>query len=399
VLMARQPIFDRDSQVVAYELLFRQDMEEAANVQDGDFSTSQVLLNAFTHFGIEEAVGKHTAFVNFTRHLLENPPPFDKSRLVIEILESEHVDEELVCTVSKLVDEGYTIALDDFVLEPGWERLLELASVVKVDVMDTGAHDLEGLTAHLQNYSCRLLAEKVEDSAMYERCRALGFELFQGYFLCRPQLMRGRGVPASKLLVMELLNVLQQPDTTNEQLEELVVRDPVLVHKVLSLVNSAAFVVPTRIESISWAIAWLGLDNIRNLASLLMLSRLPEKPLALRSQAIQRAKMCELIGRKVAPGQESTLFSVGLLSLLDAFFDVELEQVLAKLALSEEMQLAILEHKGLPGRVLALTLAHEQGCWEELDWQQLEKLGVTPALVNSCYRESIEWADKVTSRF
>lgn len=399
VLMARQPIYDRDSQVVAYELLFRQDLGGAANVEDGDFCTSQVLLNAFTHFGIEEAVGKHTAFVNFTRHLLENPPPFDKSRLVIEILETEIINDELVSIVSKLVEEGYTIALDDFVLQPGCEPLLEMASVVKVDVMDPGAADLEALTRHLQAYSCQLLAEKVEDSEMYERCRNLGYELFQGYFLCKPQLMQGRGIPASKILVMELLNVMQQPGTTNEDLEELVVRDPVLVHKILSLVNSAAFVVPTRIESIGWAIAWLGLDNIRNLASLLMLSRLPEKPVALRSQAIQRAKMCELIGRQVAPAKQSTLFSVGLLSLLDAFFDVELKQLLAKLALNDEMKLALLEHRGMAGRILALVLAHENGCWEKLDWTQLEKMGIGPTLVNTSYRESIEWADKVAASF
>ena len=74
-LLARQPIFNGNMQVVAYELLCRNSDLKFITSTDGDAASSQVLLNAFTELSIEQVVGKHKAYVNFTRTLLDSPRP------------------------------------------------------------------------------------------------------------------------------------------------------------------------------------------------------------------------------------------------------------------------------------------------------------------------------------
>ena len=126
VLMARQPIFDSEVGVVAYELLFRQTDLNEAPVTDGDSATSELLINAFTHFNIDDVVGNKRAYVNFTRKLLDEPILFDKRRFDIEVLEDVVMDAELVSCIARLVAEGYTIALDDFIMQPAQSRCSNL---------------------------------------------------------------------------------------------------------------------------------------------------------------------------------------------------------------------------------------------------------------------------------
>lgn len=79
-LLARQPIFNTQMRVVAYELLCRSNHVNQAQFTNGDAASSQVLLNAFTELSIGSVVGNHLAFINFTRNLLQTPPPFDRNQ-------------------------------------------------------------------------------------------------------------------------------------------------------------------------------------------------------------------------------------------------------------------------------------------------------------------------------
>ncbi len=393
VLMARQPIFDNEVGVVAYELLFRQSENNEARVTDGDSATSELLINAFTHFNIDDVVGNKRAYVNFTRKLLDEPIPFDKRRFVIEVLEGVAIDAELVACVRRLVDEGYTIALDDFIMQPGAEPLLELADIVKIDVLQYSDEELGECVKRLAPYNLTLLAEKVETHEMYDRCRALGFEFFQGYFLSRPQMLTGKRIPASKLAVMELLGRLQDPDISTRALEDVIARDPVLSIRTLRLVNSAFHRRLSKIESLQRAIAYLGIHQIRSLASLLALTNLSDKPSALRSQTIVRAKMCEELATHFDEENPSAYFSVGLLSTLDAYFDQPLADILEAMSLHEDLVIALTDYEGQYGRVLEAVISHEKAEWKNVDWDGLAEMNIFVDELNDAYRAAITWAD------
>lgn len=391
-LLARQPIFDQRMQVVAYELLCRNSNINQANFSSGDSASSQVLLHTFTNLSLESVVGKRQAFINFTRALLITPPPFDRSQLVIEVLEDTRVDEQLLAGLAQLKREGYTIALDDFVLNDHTRPLLAYADIVKLDVLELSEQQLIEHIDYLKPKGYTLLAEKVETYEMLERCQALGFDLYQGYFLARPKILHGHKMTESKQAVLQLLAALHDPNVPILHVERLLSQDPILSYKLLRLVNSAAFGLPRTVESLRQAITLLGLDIIKNWVNLLAMANLGNKPVELSIAALTRARMCHEIARTMRKEKrQDTFFTVGLLSTLDAFMDTPLDVLLANLSLSRELSEALLQHLGDEGRVLDIVEHYERGEWDKIDWAFLDSFKITPALLSQTYLEAIEW--------
>ena len=417
VLLARQPILDRSRQVVAYELLFRSAdwaPELRPEGQDGNIATSQVLLNAFEELDIASVVGEQSAYVNFTRDLILSPPPFDRQRIVIEVLEDVEVDQLLLTQISELRSQGYTIALDDFVFRPELAALVGLAHVIKLDIR---AHTPDGLREQLRlvretrahcaangpkvlgpDSTFKLLAEKVETHTEFADCCALGFDLFQGYFFARPEHISGVRIPASRLNVLRLLAKLQQPDATFEEIRDVIATDPPLSFKLIKLVNSAALGPGSKITSLQAAVALLGLDRVRSWASLLALSKMSDKSPALTLTTLVRAHLCEAVGRTAIP--ETTAgqcFVAGLLSTLDAYFDRELADVIDELPVTMSIRCAVVGQTGKLGALLRACIDYERGACSEVRWWALASLGVTPKFMEGHYRAALRVANEAAA--
>lgn len=393
ILLARQPIFDRKLNTYAYELLFRSNAPKGEESPiDGDQATSLVMLNAFTEIGIQNVVGEHKAFINFTRNLILSPPPFTNQEVVIEVLEDIVPDAEIIQSLTELRETGYTIALDDFIYHSSLLPLVELAHIIKVDVLALTQDELLEHVNLLKQQDVLLLAEKVETQEMYEHCMSLGFDFFQGYFLSKPKTLKGNKIPANKLVVMQLLADLQSPDIEAEKLHNTLSKDPGLSFKMLRLINSAAYRRPNKIDSLYRAIILIGLTNIKRWASLLALSNLDDKPNALHEETMLRAKMCEFLGKRIQADEVDLFFTVGMLSMLEAFFDTPLEELLNSISLSDEMNAALLRREGALGFVLSVCESYEQGKWSNIDWQGLKKYELSILDVKEAYLESVQWA-------
>lgn len=397
LLLARQPIFDRDTSVVAYELLFRHVNPDEARVVDGDFATSAVLENAFMNLSIDDVIGEHRAFINFTPRLLDMEIPIEPSRCVIEVLEDVQVTDTLLESLRRAKSKGHTIALDDFEYDASLEPLVELADIIKLDVLALSQAELTAAVERFSNKGITLLAEKIETNEMLRTCRELGFELFQGNFLSKPEPISGRKLSANKMVVLELLTKLQQPASNFKDLEILISQDPALGLKTLRLVNSAYYGPRHQIESLSHAIAYLGMDALRSLASLLVVSGLSDKPDALRDFALERAKFCELLGAKIQANEASVFYSVGLLSTMDAFFDQPLIEILGSMSLRPDVRAALVDREGALGVVLSLVEAIQRGDLDGIDWSLLSEYQFSPDLVNDLYLEVLQWQRQVSS--
>ncbi|UTF60952.1 EAL and HDOD domain-containing protein [Gilvimarinus sp. DA14] len=394
-LLARQPIFNRNMEVVAYELLYRTDQQNRAEVLDGDIASTQVLLNTFTELSIEKVVGKHRAFINFTGALMDAHLPFDVSQLVVEVLETEELDASLLHRLKTLRDKRFTIALDDFELSSENESLLPYADIVKLDVLCLTQNDLDRHVKKLKALGIQVLAEKIETFAMLEYCKAIGCDMFQGYFLEKPQIITGQRLSESKQAVLQLLAKLNDKNAKFEDIEDIISRDPVLSFKLLKLVNSAAFGLPRTIESLRQALTLLGLKIIKNWIGLLAMAKLGNKPAELSVKALSRAKMCELIAATRQPlSQCDSYFTAGLLSMLDAFMDAPLEKVLRDIQLSPSLRSALLEHKGEEGKLLQTVIAYEHGEWEAIDWDYLSTYGLNPSSLSALYLQTLSWVDE-----
>jgi EAL and modified HD-GYP domain-containing signal transduction protein len=360
VCVGRQPIYDRAREIVAYELLYRRNGSAAtAEFEDGDAATARVLVNVFTEIGLEERFGSKPLFLNCTRYFLENEPVLPPKRCVLEILETIVVDPSLVKAAVRLRKHGYKIALDDFVYNPEWDPLLKIADYVKIDVRQHTPDQLTRAVKQLPGFSGVLLAEKIETQQELDLCRQLGFKLFQGYYLRKPETLVGRAAPNNLIALINLSQQLMDRDVNAAEIAESIHGDVTLTYRLLRLVNSAMAGSRTPVRSIRQAVAIAGTDLLARWVALLGLLRIENSPGGYIEIALQRARACEILSQEERIGRPDQAYIVGLLSLLDAMLGSPWETLLPSLPLDAEITDALASHKGGLGRLLTAVESFE----------------------------------------
>ncbi|TVS08651.1 MAG: EAL domain-containing protein [Gammaproteobacteria bacterium] len=391
VMVARQPIFDRARRLHGYELLYRGGQLDHADITNGDHATAHVVTAALMDIGLDRIVARETAYINVTHDFLVsgaalNLPP---ERVVLEILEDVVVDDALVKSVRQLALMGYRLALDDFVLAPSRQPLLEWATVIKLDVLALSSSELASHVQQLAPLGVKLLAEKVETDAQYEALLDLGCDYFQGYFFARPNIVTGSRLPANRLATLRLLSTVHDPATTIEQVTELVAQDPALSYRLMRFINSAAVGLPKRVTSIHRAVLYIGLDAVKRWVSLTALAQTDHKHAELLVLTLTRARMMEQLSALLPENDAGTAFTVGLFSTLDAFMDQPLAKVVKQLPLGSEVTAALLRGEGRYGRVLRCVIDYEVGRWATACNAASD---LFPERLASLYPDAVEWA-------
>ncbi len=245
VFVGRQPILGPELKTIGYEVLYRNCEVGQAVFTDEDMATARVLLTIYLDIGLEHVVGSHLAFLNIPKQfLLEHYcEALPKNRVVLEILENVEPTPQVLDALHSLAHQGYTIALDDFEYHDRFRPFLEIADIVKIDVLGKSEEQLQREVSQLRDFRVRLLAEKVEAPEVYETCKKLGFYYFQGYFFFRPDIVQGREIPANRVALLELMGKIQDPHIPFKGLVELIRNDLSLSYKVLRYVNSAYVIV------------------------------------------------------------------------------------------------------------------------------------------------------------
>ena len=396
--LARQPILNRDLQVYGYELLFRNGAENYFRPVDGDTATSSLISDAVHIHSLEKLTDGCKSFINFTRNALVQDlyTVLPEETTVVEVLESVELDDELLDACRRVKRLGYTLALDDYILEARFEPLLSMIDVLKVEFPALSERQQHTVIESAQRYGFKLLAEKVETPEQYEFARQLGYDYFQGYFFCKPQMLSARRLPESSIQCLRLLQLISESELDVDRVEALIRGDISLSYKLLRYLNSPVFRRQSPVQSVRHAITTLGQKPLQKWVSIIAIQGLSgQKSSELMSTCLIRARFCELLGEKV-PDQvlSSECFIVGMFSLLDAMLDQPMTDILPELGLSDDMRLALqrLESPLLP--VIELALAMETGDWSAIN-QLTASLSIVEAEVFRLYAESIEWAVQV----
>jgi c-di-GMP-related signal transduction protein len=369
VYLGRQPILDRDGALAAFELLFRNSSENRAFVTDDQEATAHVLVRTIGDVGIAAALGQHMGYVNISRDMLMSEvilliPPH---RFVLEILETVSLDAEALARCAKLRQYGYKVALDD-VTEIS-ERFLDaipITDIVKIDFLECGRDSMLEIVGLAKKHRKLLLAEKVETDVDYRLALQLGFDLFQGYYFAKPQVLTSRRASSSRQALLRLLGLLAT-DPTLAELEGELKLSPNLVVQVLRLINSSAFGLTRPISSLRQAIIAIGTRQIARWAQLLFFA--DGRNLSLQSDPLvqlagARARFMELAALSLRPGDDKLAdagFITGIFSLVHIVFGATVEEIVEMLRLSPAIRAAILEETGELGLLLALAKAAEVG--------------------------------------
>lgn len=398
VYVARQPIFDRKLNLYAYELLFRSGFSEFFDCADGDLASSKTIMNSFLLLGMDSLTGGRTAFINFTRNLLlgEVATIFPREQLAVEILETIEPDDEVIAACRRLKKLGFTIVLDDFIFKPELQRFVDMADIIKLDFRISGVRERQALINSLGHDRIRFLAEKIETRSEFEEAMTMGFSYFQGYFFARPEIVAGKDVPGYKLNYMQILREVHKPDADFGELEEIIKRDVSITYKLLRFINSAAFGFAKKIQSIKQAISLLGLKEFRKWVSLVALSGMgDDKPEELVLTSMSRARFCELIAPRIGmKDRSSDLFLTGMFSMIDAFIDQPMEEILNDLPLSEAIKTALLGGENVYRTALETAISYEKGDWDSLGILK-KRLGLGEEEFPHIFQSSIQWASRI----
>jgi len=391
LMMAQQPIFDANKKLFGYELLFRSSDEEMANVIDGEGATSQVLINLCIGITELEAQMCTPYFVNITRELLMSDAffPIEPKLVYIEILEDQEITPDFVEAVARWYQAGYQFVLDDYHFDPSYTQLFPYIKMIKIDVLATDPEKYKSHIQVLQKKKITLLAEKVENLEMYECCKKLGFQLFQGYYLQRPNIIKGKRITSGVESALELISELQNDNISIDKVTQLISKNPTLSYQLLRVLNSPICGMTRKVTDLKEAVVYIGLSQIKKWAMLITISSSSQPPRELFRFLLIRAKCCEALGIQENSDNPDADFMAGMMSGIDLILQLEKKMVFDQINIDEEVINAIQHHQGPIGLRLKKACALEQS-----DWGYIGKLPSNEKLVLSrSYGEASLWAD------
>jgi len=391
IVIGRQPIFDRNMRVVAYELLYRSSGE-----REDENKTAQVVVNALIDIGVHRVGGALPLYLNVEQDLLLHQGQllraFSPEQIYIEILETVQPDYAVLKACRELKEEGYRLLLDDVLTVEQALPFVDLMDIIKVDWIE--ADDPAGIVRRLRREGLQFLAEKVEDHEMAQTAKQAGFDLYQGYFYCKPDLVRGVRPEGSRLSLLRTMQLAMRADSINE-LFALIREDVSLSYRLLKYINSAAFALRCEVRSIEQALSLLGLNHIRRWLMLLTMSTLGRhKPSELFRQALFRSRFLESLAQHLGEDEVNDDFMMGLFSILDALLDCPMREAIDEISIDEEIRDGLLDPVSLMGLKLEMCKAMERGDWDVVHDFSQNGTRLNCRELNLIYTGAIEWADE-----
>jgi c-di-GMP-related signal transduction protein len=395
--VARQPIFDAQQKVFGYELLCRSGWQNFFS-GDTDDAIRQMIDTALFR-GVDTLTLGAKTFINCSREALIGRlvtflPP---ATTVLEILETVHVDDDVLDACIELKQLGYQIALDDFVPGTSADRLLDLADYIKLDFRACTPQRLSEIRDHIQSQLCgeppTLLAEKVETAAEFQRALVDGYTYFQGYFFSRPAILANHDIPSNRLVYIQLLSALSGAPSNRDEIERLVMADASICFRLLRLVNSAGFGTRGRVSSIRQALLMVGDEEFRKLVTVAAATcfakdagHSPE----LTTLCLHRARFCELLAPLAGQGSGEQ-YLIGLLSVIDVMLHIPVQQLVRMLPLRPAAANVLLGEASSVDLPLRLVRRYEQSHWDICS-HFCRTLAITEADLTNLYLDSLHWA-------
>ena len=400
LFLGRQPILDQDQKVVAFELLFRSNESNRAEISDDFTATATVINHAFNEFGIEAALGPYLGFINMSESLLMSDviEILPKAKIVMEILETVKINRALIERCKLLKAAGFRLALDDFTdFTPGVEPLLDLVDIVKVDILSVEQGKLAEIAGKIKQRPIRLLAEKVDSIAQFEHCKMLGFDLFQGYYFAKPQIIKGKRLSPSEITLMKLLGQVMA-DAEEMEIETTLKENPLLSLNLLRLANSVACGAKQKATSIRTAITVLGRRQLQRWVQILLYSNSGHEhfPSPLLQLAAMRGMLMELLSsRKGDPEFSENAFMTGIMSLMETLLSMPIDSILSSLSVKQEVMEALTARSGDLGRLLALVEELEKDNADNIESCMAQCAYISFHDLNIAQAEAFKWSNSI----
>lgn len=361
--VGRQPIVDRDEKIYGYELLFRGGLNPNYAEFDSDSqATATVICNSMMHMDFKELVGKSRAFINFPEKFFYEmkDPCFHPRQTVIEVLETVEPNQQVIESLQYLKDQGYMLALDDFIFSKKYVPFIKLADIVKFDVLVIQPEKIKPLFTKIKSIKdVTILAERVENKEMYRLCKDAGADLFQGYYFAKPEVVTGKKLSVAKIHLLELLEKVVDESLHLDDLESIIEKDVGLSINMLKLAKQYKTRTMPDFSSLKEVMMLFGLKRVQSWATMISMTALDD----VFPEVFNLARLRAIFMRNIAlkenlPGVDG-FYLAGLFSMIDVVLGQNLDQALNNLPLNEKIKNGLLSGEGEIGRLLEITKSFE----------------------------------------
>lgn len=393
VYVARQPIFDRNMNIFGYELLYRRSMNNFYEGIDDNQSTAELINNTFLTMHFEELTSGTIAFINFSQDMLikEIPLLLPKELIAVEVLENVEISDGLIEACKKLKEEGYILALDDFVFNEYYIPLIELANIIKIEFSKID-HDIQKTLINKYNKKIKFLAEKIETREEYQLALSMGYDYFQGYFFSKPVIMKGKEIGNLNISILRIMDVLMEEEPDYQKMTDIIETDLGLSYKLLKIANSVVFGTRNKIHSLKHALVQLGITELRKWLYILMLKDIQNVAnKELIKNCLIRAKFMELIAINTGKNdKKSEYFLTGMFSSIDILMNRNMKELTNELPLSTDVKKALLGESNEIKKILDIVISYEE--WENWNKEDIHhEKDITQEVLINCYIEALTW--------
>lgn len=393
---ARQPILDREQNIYAYELLFRDENQNATT--DGDIATSRLISMSQFESSLKNLASEKPAHINFNLAsiLKKYPQMMSAEEAVIEIVDIEKPDLQLLRECRTLYRAGYSIVIDGYTHHLDWQDFIPFVTMLKIDTLSASTIDIhQAVRIKQQHPHIKLAAKNIEDEKAFQLTHKAGFDYFQGYYIACPQYICKRSIADSNYSLSELLFELSKKKPNLANIIAIFEADVSLSYKLLRYSNCAIFIKPEKTTSIRQAVVDLGKEQLLKFVTLLLNTQCQSSEYSkLMAASLLRAKMCEglslLSYRNLDPAMA---FLMGMLSMFDMILEEEFSLILNNLELAPQIQSALIDNSGDLACILAMVKCYEVANWDQLN-ELSEQLQINPSAIAKTYQLSAKWTDQ-----
>ncbi len=397
IYLARQPIFDREQNIYGYELLYRHSQDNTFCGIDDDQATTELIYNSFLVIGLEDLTDGTKAFINFSKNLVNSDLPLllPKEHIVIEVLERDEATQETIDACKRMRELGYTLALDDFVFEESFLPLVDTADIIKVE-FHAVSHAVQRSMLQKYGRKVKFLAEKIETREEFQLALDLGYDYYQGYFFSKPAMVCKLDITTLNTSLMSVFDELNKHEPSYSVISGIIESDLGLSYKLLKLTNSAFFSVRKKITSIQYALSYIGLKELYQWISLMMLKDFQAVENAeMLKLSIVRGKLMELLsGFLHKKASRSEYYLTGMFSFIDVLLNRPMDQIMQGLPFSDQVKQALCGEDNELRQMLNYVVACENGDWNNPDNQEMmDQVSATKYM--ELYFNAIKWAKKL----
>ena len=396
VYVVLQPIFALNTQVYAYEMLYRKDHLVKLSSKEEEVSPQHLVEIIFT-YGINKLAGEKQAFIKFTKNLieLEVASLLKPEDIVIDVFEPIEATVDTLRKFKVLHDNGYKIAFGDFIFQDEYASFFQFANFIKINYENMSQQIALGIRKYADS-PIRIMSEKIDTPESFESAKSLGCQYFQGEFFSKSQEIPLKDIPAVKFNLLDLLSLVNESNLDFEKISEIISRDVSLSYKLLRLVNSVAFGFRNKVDSIKLAIVALGGTELKKWVSVFTIDKLSQdKPDELVRSSLVRAKFSEQLSLKTSlKPRSSDLFLSGLFSMLDVIMGRPLPELLSDIPLSEDIKETLILNTGVLSDIFNLVIAYEKCNWDRID-ELTAKINISENYVIESYLNATSWCNEI----